>query len=76
MPAIFAAIGTLPFTTSELMRHNRVAEGPLAAMLIGRNNRQIGRALEQAEGKTFDDLKLVRMGKDRNRVALWQVLPV
>lgn len=74
--AIVADFGLLSFTTAELQRHAAVVGGRLQALLEGRDARQVGWVLKQSEGVPLDGYRLQRLGKERNRIALWRVLPV
>ncbi len=73
VPLIAAAVAGLPFTTNELQRHAEVIGGPLQAALSGKSVWQLGRELERLAGQTFDGYRLVRLGRDRGRVALWRI---
>ena len=76
---LIAEIGNsdLTFTTSELIGFAKVVGGPLRTMLAGRDAKVIGWALKAAEALGAEGgYRLERVGSERARIALWQILPV
>jgi hypothetical protein len=60
------------FSSSELKRHARIAEGPLQQLIGDLNARQLGLILADMKDKNFDGLTVRQEGKDRNG-ARWYV---
>jgi hypothetical protein len=67
-------IGGMAFTTRELLAHAELLGGELHAVLVGREPRQIGRALERLAGQSVDGIQLQRVGSD-GKSAVWMFLP-
>lgn len=74
--AIVSAIGARDFTVADLKTFAATSEGELSALLAPHDARTIGWALVAASTQIIDGYELLRIGRERNRVALWMIRPV
>lgn len=71
--AVAVTFGELAFTTKRL-RERAMCEDDagLRAVLSGHSQKTIGRALKRIEGRTFDGVRLERVGHDtHSNASLW-----